>query len=81
MTFFTLGIFLLIFVVSVIFTLKQDRINENVKKTTDFCISQNQIICEYVKTNYETDVATVLKETSSIKESIDEIKNTIERIF
>lgn len=81
LTFFTLGIFLLVFVTSIIFTLKQDRINENVKKATDLCLYQNQAIVEHIKVNYQTDIATVLKETTNIKKSLDKIKKSIEKIF
>jgi len=80
-TFFTLGIFLLIFVTSIIFTIRQDRINENVKKATELCLYQNNAIVEHISLNYQTDIKTVLIEMKNIKNSLEEIKKIIGSLF
>ena len=80
-SFLTLGVFLLIFVTSVIFSLRQDRINENIKKATDLCIYQNEAIAEHIKLNYQTDITTVLNEAVNIRNSIENLKKVIEKIF
>eukprot|EP00825_Cyclidium_porcatum_P034607 TRINITY_DN36380_c0_g1_i1.p1 TRINITY_DN36380_c0_g1~~TRINITY_DN36380_c0_g1_i1.p1 ORF type:complete len:293 (-),score=21.09 TRINITY_DN36380_c0_g1_i1:183-1061(-) len=45
MSFLTMGIFLLIIVTSIIFSLRQDRIGEDLKKATELCVVQNKIPC------------------------------------
>jgi len=80
-TFLTLGVFLFVFVTSIIYTLKQDRINENIKKATDLCIYQNQAIAEHIKINYQTDIITVLNDMANIKSSLLNIKRAVERLF
>lgn len=80
-SFLTLGVFLLIIVTSVIFTLRQDRINSNIEKATEVCITQNKYLTEYIKLKYKTDIETALSEASNIKASIDNIKKLIENIF
>ena len=81
MSFFTLGIFLLIIVTSIIFSLRQDRIGENIKKATDLCILQNQLISEHIKLKYQTDIQTVIDESTNIKTSISNLKNVIQKLF
>ena len=81
MSFFTLGIFLLIIVVSSIYSLRQDKISENVKRAADLCIMQNTIIAEHIKNKYQTDIQTVLQESSNIKNSLNNLKKIIESLF
>jgi hypothetical protein len=81
MSFLTLGIFLLIIVTSIIFSLRQDRISENIKKATELCVMQNQLIAEHIRIKYQTDIQTVLNESSNIKTSITNLKNVIEKLF
>ena len=80
-TFFTLGIFLLVIITSVIFTLRQDKINENISKASDLCLQQNKAIVEHIKEAYETDITTVLNESLVIKKSLESIKKTVGKIF
>lgn len=81
MSFLTLGIFLLIIVVSIIFTLKQDQLIENVKKATDLCVSQNNLIIQYIKDKYQTDLQTIMNESASIGTSLKSIKQIITNLF
>jgi len=80
-TFFNVGVFILIIVTSVIFSLKQDRINENIQKATEVCIAQNRFIAEHIKVKYHMDIESIIIETSSIKKSIENIKKIIEKIL
>jgi hypothetical protein len=81
LSFFTLGIFLLIIGVSIFFTLRQDQLTENVRKATDLCISQNDLIIQYIKEQYKTDLETILKESSNIGSSLKSIKQVITKLF
>ena len=80
-SFFVLGIFLLIIVASVIFSLRQDKINENIKHATAICLFQNELIADHVKKQYGTDIQTALSEVESIQKSIKSIKKIIGKIF
>jgi hypothetical protein len=80
-SYITLGVFLLIIVTSVIFSLRQDRLSENIKKATDLCIQQNEIIDKYIKTKYQTDIQTIINESKNIKSSIVNIKKVIDQLF
>jgi|GEM_PF-1599598 len=80
-SFLTVGVFVLIIVTSVIFSLRQDRINDNIQKATEVCLAQNKFIAQHIKSKYQVDIETVLIETGSIKTSIENIKRTIEKIL
>jgi hypothetical protein len=81
LSFLTLGIFLLIIVTSIIFSLKQDRISDNVKKATELCMMQTDVIAEHIRNKYQTDIETVLRESSNIKSSLANLKQVIEKLF
>jgi len=81
LSFLTVGIFVLIIVTSVIFSIRQDRINDNIKKATEVCLSQTEFIAKHIKLQYSMDIASVFKEAKSIRESIENIKKVIERIL
>ena len=81
LSFLTVGVFVLIIVTSVIFSLRQDRINENIQKATEVCLAQNKFIAQHVKIHYKMDIESVLIEAGTIKNSIENIKKTIERIL
>ncbi|HCE57944.1 MAG TPA: hypothetical protein DER09_09015 [Prolixibacteraceae bacterium] len=80
-SFLTVGVFILIIVTSVIFSLRQDRINANIQKATEVCLAQNRFIAQHIKLKYQMDIETVLIEASSIRNSIENIKRTIEKIL
>ena len=80
-TFLLFGIFIFVFAISIIFSWKLDRINENIKKATDFCVKQNQMIAQYIEDKYQTDIQTAIREISNIQKSLGELKNIIDRIF
>lgn len=80
-SFLTIGVFILIIVTSVIFSLRQDRINANIQKATEVCLAQNRFIAQHIKLKYQMDIETVLIEAGSIRNSIENIKRTIEKIL
>ena len=81
LSFITLGIFSLIFTVSIIYSLRQERFNENIKQAKEFCLIQDKIISDHIKEKYNTDIQTVLNESSNIKDSLIKLKKVIERLF
>lgn len=81
LSFLTLGIFLLIFVISIIFSLRQDRISENIKKATDLCINQTQIIDEHLRIKYKTNIDAFIMESQRIKTSLENIRKIIDTLF
>ncbi|MBN2747633.1 MAG: hypothetical protein JXR34_12980 [Bacteroidales bacterium] len=80
-SFLTVGVFVLIIVTSVIFSLRQDRINANIQKATEVCLAQNKFIVQHIKLKYQMDIETVLIEAGSIRNSIENIKRAIEKIL
>ena len=80
-SFLIVGVFILIIVISVIFSLRQDKINANIQKATEVCLTQNKFIVQLIKQKYQMDIETVLEEVSSIKNSIEKVKRTIEKIL
>lgn len=81
LSFLTMGVFILTIVTSIIFSLRQDRLEVNMKKATELCIHQNKIIKQYIQDKYNTDIQTILNESENIKSSIANIKNVVERLF
>lgn len=80
-SFLTIGVFVLIIVTSVIFSLRQDRINDNIQKATQVCLTQNKFIAQHIKVKYQMDIEAVLIEAGTIKNSMESIKRTIEKIL
>ena len=74
LSFITLGIFSLIFVVSIIYSLRQEKFSENIKQAKDFCIAQDKIISNHIKEKYNTDIQTVINKSGKIKASLEILK-------
>jgi hypothetical protein len=81
LSFFVIGIFLLIIVISMFFALRNDKITENVKLTTTLCTEQNRVIKEYVVNAYGKDIQTALSEVQAIGDSLKKLKSIIDNIF
>jgi hypothetical protein len=81
LSFLTLGVFLLIIVTSIIFSLRQDKLSENIRKATDLCVQQNEIIAQHIKSKYQTDIQSILNESSQIRTSLENIKIVIQKLF
>ena len=80
-SFLTIGVFVLIIVTSVIFSLRQDRINDNIQKATQVCLAQNKFIAQHIKVKYQMDIEAVLIDAGTIRNSMESIKRTIEKIL
>lgn len=81
LSFLTTGVFLFVFVTSVIFSLRQDGLIENMKKASELCIQQDKIIRIYIKDKYNADIQTIINESENIKSSLENMKNVIARLF
>jgi len=80
-SFLVIGVLFLIVIISMVFALRNDKINENVKLTTALCKDQNRIIKEYMLSTYGKDIETALTEVSNIGKSLKILKNIIDNIF
>lgn len=81
LSFFNVSVFAFIIIASIILSLKQDRIDNNIKKAHDVCVVQNGYIAEYIRQNYQMDIQSLLTETGIIKSSVENIKKIIEKIL
>lgn len=81
LSFFVIGVFALIIIVSMFFALRNDKINENVKLTTALCSEQNRVIKEYVVAQYGKDIQTAVSEVQTIGDSLKRLKSIIDNIF
>ena len=80
-SYFTLGILLLIIVTSIFFSLRQDRLTENIKIATTLCLNQSQIIDEHVKNKYDANIQSFINESQNITTSFINIKKIIDNLF
>lgn len=80
-SFFIIGIFFFIIIISILFSLRNDKINENVKLTTGLCDEQNRVIKEYAINTYGKDIQTAMGEIANIGDSLKKLKNVIDKIF
>lgn len=79
--FLVIGIFLLIIVISMFFSLRNDKINENVKLTTEFFNDQNRVINEFAISTFGKDLNTAMTEIANINDSLLKIKNIMDKLF
>jgi hypothetical protein len=80
-SFLMLGILFLGFVLSIVASLRNERMKDNIKLTTEVCITQNEVIKEFISKKYETDVKSAFEELKSIRESISRLANIVDKIF
>lgn len=80
-SFFTIGIFILVIFVSVLLSMKQDRMYENVKLTADLIDFENTIVVNYMKNELGTELNAAKKEIKNIQESFNYLQNIIDRFF
>jgi hypothetical protein len=79
--FLTIGIFALVIVVSIFLSLKQDKMNENVKLTTDMFNSENLTLTKYMQDEFGMEIKTAMGEIKNIDNSLKNLKNFIDKIF
>lgn len=80
-SFFALGIIILVVLMSIIFALKQEKINENLKLTKELCSLENERIREYAKTELNIDIQEAAHEIGKIKNSVEALRKILEKIF
>lgn len=80
-SFFILGIFFLVIVTSIVLSLKQERVGENIKLATEVLEVQNRRVAEYMRTNFNTDMESAKAEIKTIDESLKNLKNIIDKLF
>ena len=80
-SFFTIGIFFLVIVISVILSIKQDKVNENVKLTVDYFDSENTMLSNYVQDEFGMELKYALQEIKNIDESFKNLKKIIDKIL
>lgn len=80
-SFLTIGIFALVIVVSIFLSMKQDKMNENVKLTTDMFNSENLTLTKYMQDEFGMEIKTAMGEIKNIDTSLKNLKNFIDKIF
>jgi hypothetical protein len=80
-SFFVIGILFLVIIISVLFSLRNEKINENIKLTTSLCHDQNRIVQEYVITTYGKDIQSAVGEVVNIKKSLQQLNDIINKLF
>ncbi|MCE1197745.1 MAG: hypothetical protein LWW85_02145 [Marinilabiliales bacterium] len=80
-SYLVIGILLFVIVVSVIFSLRNEKINENIKLTTTLCQDQNRIVQEYVIKTYGKDIQSAVTEVANIKKSLQQLSDIINKLF
>jgi hypothetical protein len=80
-SFFTIGIFTLVIVISVFLSMKQDKVNENVVLTTQLFASENSTIIQFFKKEFGMEINTAYNEIHNIDSSLKKLKDIIDKIF
>ena len=80
-SFLTVGVFLFVVIVSVFFSLNQQKIKDNVRLATEICDAQNKLLIEHVKSEFGTDIETAKKEITEIGSSLQKLKDLLDKIF
>lgn len=80
-SFLTIGIFALVVIVSIILSLKQDKMNENVKLTTDMFNSETLTLSKYMQDEFGMEIKTAMSEIKNIDTSLHNLKSFIDKIL
>ena len=80
-SYFVIGLLFLVVIVSIIFSLRNEKIKENIELTTTLCQDQNRIVQEYVIKTYGKDIQSVIGEVANIAKSIQQLRDVINKIF
>ncbi len=80
-TYLVVGILLFVVIVSVVFSLRNEKINENIKLTTTLCQDQNRIVQEYMIKTYGKDIQSAVTEVANIKKSLQQLSDIINKLF
>jgi hypothetical protein len=80
-SFFIIGIFFLVIFVSVLLSLKQDKMNENVKLTTELFRNENSTLERYFKEEFGMEIKSAMGELSNIDKSLKNLRDIIDKLF
>lgn len=80
-SFFIIGIFILVIVVSIFLSLKQDKMNENVRLTTEMFENENLTLSKYMQDEFGMEIKVAMRDIKNIDESLKNLKGFIDRIF
>lgn len=80
-SFFIIGIFLFVIFLSVLLSLNQEKMKENVKLTTDLFNSENSTLTEYFKKEYGMELKSAMNQVKNIDDSLNNLKKFINKIF
>lgn len=80
-SFFCLGIVLIVFIMSLVLSLKQEKMTANLNLTKQLCDLENQQIREYALRELNLDITEATKNILKIKNSVEALKKILEKIF
>jgi hypothetical protein len=80
-SFFVLGILVLVVIFSVIFSLRQDKIQENIVLAKEICDAQNLQIVNHVHEEFGISVKSAIQEFKEIKVSVENLRRIINKWF
>lgn len=80
-SYLVIGILLFVVIVSVIFSLRNEKIKESIRLTTILCQDQNRIVQEYVIKTYGKDIQSAVTEVVNIKKSLQLLSDIINKLF
>lgn len=80
-SFFVIGIFILVVFLSIILSMKQDRLNENLRLTTELIDSETAMIKSYIESEFGANLKSLAKEVKNLDDSLKNLRSFIERLF
>jgi hypothetical protein len=80
-SFFTIGVFIMVIVISIFLSMKQDKVNENVKLTTEFFDCENLTLKTFLEVEFGKELKTAFGEIKNIDSSLKKLKDFIDKVF
>lgn len=80
-SFVIIYLFLIIIVLSMVFSFGQESVKENISSIVIACDDQNNVIADYVQRKYNIQITKVVTEVDSIQKSLNSIKSIINSFF
>jgi len=80
LSFSSIGLLLFIVIGTMFFSLRNEIINENIRKTNDLCIFESNAIVEHIRIEYNVDIQE-LTNKPEIKEVLDDFRLFFEKLF
>jgi hypothetical protein len=80
-SFLIIGVFIMVIVVSIFLSMNQEKVQENIKLTTELIKNENISLIEFLKTEYNVEIESALSEIKNIEYSLQNLKKNIDSIF